>query len=98
MKLRHIPLNQIFITQNIRTESDNELGGLMESIERYDVLQPVLVVRRNDQYELLAGHRRYRVLPIEARRVPNSDTRSSVVQVSWMPAAKPQWKAGLIIL
>jgi len=62
VKLRNIPIEQIVITKNIRSEADDELGGLMDSIDKYDVLQPVLVVPRDGRYELLAGHRRFRAV------------------------------------
>lgn len=39
---------------------DNSLQGLSESIRQNGVLQPVLVRRRNDRYELVAGERRLR--------------------------------------
>jgi ParB family chromosome partitioning protein len=47
--------------QQVRTRFDAEpLGELAESIRRHGVLQPLLVRRRADGYELIAGERRWR--------------------------------------
>jgi ParB family chromosome partitioning protein len=47
--------------QQVRTRFDAEpLGELAESIRRHGVLQPVLVRRLTDGYELIAGERRWR--------------------------------------
>jgi len=59
MKFKHIPVEQIRITGNIRSDVDEEIGELMESIDQYDVLQPLLVIPAGDQYELISGHRRF---------------------------------------
>jgi len=47
--------------QQVRTRFDAEpLGELAESIRLHGVLQPLLVRRLNDGYELIAGERRWR--------------------------------------
>jgi ParB family chromosome partitioning protein len=47
--------------QQVRTRFDAEpLGELAESIRRHGVLQPLLVRRLSDGYELIAGERRWR--------------------------------------
>jgi ParB family transcriptional regulator, chromosome partitioning protein len=47
--------------QQVRTRFDAEpLGELAESIRRHGILQPLLVRRLNDGYELIAGERRWR--------------------------------------
>jgi ParB family chromosome partitioning protein len=47
--------------QQVRTRFDAEpLGELAESIRQHGVLQPLLVRRRTDGYELIAGERRWR--------------------------------------
>ena len=47
--------------QQVRTRFDAEpLGELAESIRRHGVLQPILVRRLPDGYELIAGERRWR--------------------------------------
>jgi ParB/RepB/Spo0J family partition protein len=58
MKVRDIPLEKIFITKNIRFETDEELGELISSTSRFTQLQPIGVYRRGDRYELVWGHRR----------------------------------------
>jgi len=59
MKVREIPLGRIFITKNVRFETDDELGELIASTERM-LLQPIGVYPRGDRYELVWGHRRLR--------------------------------------
>lgn len=39
---------------------EEALQELAESIKKYGVLQPIIVVRRNDYYEIVAGERRWR--------------------------------------
>jgi ParB family chromosome partitioning protein len=47
--------------QQVRTRFDAEpLGELADSIRQHGVLQPLLVRRRGDVYELIAGERRWR--------------------------------------
>src|SRR6266568_3970088 len=47
--------------QQVRTRFEAEpLGELAESIRQHGVLQPILVRRRGDFYELIAGERRWR--------------------------------------
>lgn len=44
-----------------RKKFDEEsLEELAESIKRYGVIQPIIVVKRNDYYEIVAGERRWR--------------------------------------
>lgn len=75
MKLKDIPLDQIVVGKNIRSEPEQDLGGLMESIGRHDVLQPVLVVPRDGKYELVAGHRR-----LAAMRARNEWTIPAIIR------------------
>jgi len=42
-----------------RKEVAPDDGGLLESVQKLGVLEPVLVRREGDHYELIAGHRRY---------------------------------------
>ncbi|MDD4662139.1 MAG: ParB/RepB/Spo0J family partition protein, partial [Candidatus Pacebacteria bacterium] len=39
---------------------ENELKSLSESIKKYGVLQPLVVTKKGDSYELIAGERRLR--------------------------------------
>ncbi|MDR2777625.1 MAG: ParB/RepB/Spo0J family partition protein [Rickettsiales bacterium] len=47
-------------SQPRRDFGDEELEGLAKSIEKYGVLQPILVRKLSDKYEIIAGERRYR--------------------------------------
>lgn len=60
MKVRDIALERIFISKNIRTETDEELGELIGSVGRFTQLQPIGVYPRGERYELVFGHRRFR--------------------------------------
>jgi hypothetical protein len=60
MRVREIPLEQIFIKQNMRTDTDDELGEQMASMQKYGQLQNCGVYPRDGLYELVWGHRRYR--------------------------------------
>jgi ParB/RepB/Spo0J family partition protein len=75
MKLKEIPLAQIRAGKNVRTEPEQDLGGLMESIEKYDILQPILVVQRDGYYELISGHRR-----LAAMKARNEATVPAIVR------------------
>ena len=59
MKVREIPLEKIFITKNVRFDTDEELGELIESTGHM-LLQPIGVYPRGERYELVWGHRRLR--------------------------------------
>ena len=62
--------------QQVRTRFDAEpLGELAESIRRHGVLQPILVRRLTDGYELIAGERRWR-----AARLAGLNTIPAVVR------------------
>ena len=63
MATREIPINNIEYGENIRIERDDDIKELAGSIEKYDVLSP-LVVRPigNGRYEVICGHRRYKAL------------------------------------
>ncbi len=47
-------------TQPRRSFDETELAGLASSIERYGVLQPLIVVSHGDKYHIVAGERRWR--------------------------------------
>lgn len=61
MKVREIFLDKIFITKNVRFDTDDELGELIESTSKHGQLQPIGVYPRGERFELVWGHRRYRV-------------------------------------
>jgi ParB family chromosome partitioning protein len=43
-----------------RDFSESEIGSLAESLKEHDMLQPILVRRTNDRYQLISGERRLR--------------------------------------
>jgi ParB family chromosome partitioning protein len=58
-----IPLDEIIVKPQIREDfedEENTLADLAASIKARGVLQPILVRRTADGYELIAGERRYR--------------------------------------
>jgi ParB/RepB/Spo0J family partition protein len=65
MKVRDVPLDKIFITKNVRTETDEELGELIGSTQRYLQLQPIGVYPRGERYELVWGHRRFKAAQMQ---------------------------------
>ena len=75
MTFKHIPLEKIITKGNIRSEADDELGDLMNSIERYDIIQPILVVPESGKYVVVTGHRR-----LEAMKARNEATIPCVIR------------------
>lgn len=59
--IEEIELNKIMVTTNVRKKINAEkLNELAESIKKDTLLQPVIVLKaENDKYELLFGQRRY---------------------------------------
>lgn len=57
-----IDINSIVINKNQpRKNFDNEtLEELVQSIKKFGILQPIIVRKTNDKYEIIAGERRYR--------------------------------------
>lgn len=62
---REIPISRIDYGTNIRTERDEDITELAKSIEKHDVLQP-LVVRptQGNRFEVICGHRRFKALQL----------------------------------
>jgi ParB/RepB/Spo0J family partition protein len=75
LTFKEISIDKITVDKNIRTDPDGELGGLMETIEKYELLQPVLVIPKDGQYELVSGHRR-----LEAMRARNEATVPCIIR------------------
>lgn len=57
LKLTEIEPNK---TQARKVFDEVKLNELAESIKRYGVLQPIIVTKKNDYYEIVAGERRWR--------------------------------------
>lgn len=59
------------LSQPRKMFDEEQLGELAESIRRYGVLQPLLVQKKGDRYELIAGERRWRAAKLAGlREVP----------------------------
>ena len=56
-----LPLNKIEVSpENVRhTNRTAGLSDLVESIKKYDLIQPVVVIERDGKYDLIVGQRRY---------------------------------------
>ena len=69
MRFAEIAIEKIMPGKNIRRDPDEDTGGLMESIEKYDLIQPILVRPLDGgKYEVVAGLRRFRAM--KARHEP----------------------------
>ena len=64
-----IPLSQIKANPNQprKNFSEESINDLAESIKTHGVLQPIVVVKRNDGYMIVAGERRYRACKVAER-------------------------------
>jgi ParB/RepB/Spo0J family partition protein len=81
MKLREIRLSEILEGRNIRSTTDDELGGLIDSIERFDLLQPIIVTPKGAKFEVVAGHRR-----LAAMKARNESTIPCMVRDDLPPS------------
>ena len=61
-----LPIEQLFPNQNQprKTFSSDELNSLASSIKETGIIQPILVRKTNDFYEIVAGERRWRAAQI----------------------------------
>jgi len=61
-----LPIEQLFPNQNQprKTFSSDELNSLASSIKETGIIQPILVRKNNDLYEIVAGERRWRAAQI----------------------------------
>ena len=59
-KLHHIPLSELAVSKlNVRRHGAKEIDSLAASIAALGIIQPLLVRRDGDGYEIVAGRRRY---------------------------------------
>lgn len=74
-----LPLDRIDVNprQPRRHFDDVKLAELSHSIEQEGVIQPILVTRRGDRYEIVAGERRFRA----SHRVGNSTIPAILTEV-----------------
>jgi len=63
MKLQHIKIENLKTTAiNVRKKGGKEIGDLLPSIRSLGLLQPLLVRKNCEGYEIVAGQRRYHAL------------------------------------
>jgi ParB/RepB/Spo0J family partition protein len=71
MKFKNITIDLLYKKDNVREEGETELADLAESIDRYDMLQPILVRPVGDRYEIISGHRRWLAMKMQgANSIP----------------------------
>ena len=58
--ITEIPISQLIKTHNqpFKVIEDDEMDALIEDIKLNGVLEPVIVIQENEEYRILAGHRR----------------------------------------
>lgn len=61
-RLMEIDINEIVPNEDQPRKNfdKDELYDLSQSIEKYGIIQPLLLKRKNDKYEIIAGERRFR--------------------------------------
>jgi ParB family chromosome partitioning protein len=74
-KLHHIPLSQLTVSKlNVRRHGAKEIESLAASIGALGIIQPLLVRRDGDGYEIVAGRRRYLAAKrLDADGAPDAD-------------------------
>jgi ParB/RepB/Spo0J family partition protein len=71
MKFKEITIDLLYKKDNIREEGNTELADLADSINQYDMLQPILVRPVDGRYEIISGHRRWMAMKMQgANSVP----------------------------
>lgn len=104
-RLRLLPVNQIGSGALGSHDTLESLSGLVDSIQEFGVLQPLLVRRDRDRYELLSGAKRLaaavtagltevpclvlEVDDIEAKRLAEAANRGAGLKSVFPPAALP---------
>ncbi len=74
-KLHHIPLSELTVSKlNVRRHGAKEIDSLAASIAALGIIQPLLVRRDGDGYEIVAGRRRYLAAKkLDADGTPDAD-------------------------
>lgn len=76
MKAKDIDINLLERKHNVRQEKDEDINGLESSIDRFDILQPILVKPSgNGKYTIICGHRR-----VEAARRRHEATVPCIIR------------------
>jgi len=64
MNFKHIPVGLVYKKNNVRDEPEDELLDLQASIDRFDIIQPILVRAVGGRFEIISGHRRFMALKL----------------------------------
>jgi len=71
MKVVDIPINKIRVINRMRKIDENNVSGLMTSIKEVNLLHPIQVAKRGDEYIILSGnHRREAFLRLGKEVIP----------------------------
>ena len=71
MQVVDIPINKIKVINRMRKIDDNNVSGLMTSIEELDLLHPIQVAKQGEEYILLSGnHRREAFVRLGREDIP----------------------------
>lgn len=76
-EILELKLDDIIVNENQprKTFEDEKLKDLAKSIEKYGVIQPIIVRKLGDRYEIIAGERRYR-----ASRLTKNTTIPAIIK------------------
>ena len=85
MTFKHVLIDKIIPGENQREDNiDEDLTGLSESIERFDMLQPIIVTPEGGKYKIVSGHRRFK-----AMKLRNEDTIPCIIRTDISGKDKP---------
>lgn len=87
--IQHVPTEQIAANpaQPRSAFSDADVAELADSIKTHGILEPILLVRKgNDQYELIAGHRR-----TAAAKIAGLTQIPAIIRDSITPEQQTEW-------
>jgi hypothetical protein len=77
MIYKKIPLSEIIINDDYRTSLKRERPSLLESIEKYGIRTPIIIIKEDKNYLLISGYKRFDIIkklninPIECKIIEN---------------------------
>ena len=88
MKLQHIEIENLKTTKlNVRKIGKKDIADLLPSIRSLGVLQPLLVRKNCEGYEIIAGQRRYHAALQLAEEAKENDGLIEGVDITRLPCA-----------
>ena len=101
LKINEIQPNPTSIRQNFR-----HMGNLVESIKRYGIFEPLQVMRIEDSFHIVDGHRRYRdaetvglkTLPVIVREFENTVAAQLVFDIQKLKLSQVERKKAILEL